>query len=37
LIEREIGWKPKKSVEQVFEDIYQWIKDNESKLELILK
>ena len=36
-IESEIGWKPKKSVENVFEDIYQWIKDNESKLELILK
>lgn len=37
LIEKEIGWKPKKSVEQVFIDIYGWIKDNEKQLETILK
>jgi CDP-paratose 2-epimerase len=37
LIEKEIGWKPKKSVEQVFTDIYHWIKDNEQQLETILK
>lgn len=36
-IENEIGWKPKKSVETIFQDIYQWIKDNEIKLETILK
>jgi CDP-paratose 2-epimerase len=36
-IENEIGWKPEKSVEKVFEDIYHWIKDNESQLESILK
>ena len=36
-IESEIGWKPKKSVETVFEDIYKWIGDNESQLEKILK
>ncbi len=37
LIEKEIGWKPKRSVEQVFEDIYHWIKNNEEQLESILK
>ena len=37
LIEKEIGWKPKKSVEQVFTDIYSWIKANEKQLETILK
>ena len=37
LIENQTGWKPKRSVEKVFEDIYDWIKENESKLELILK
>lgn len=36
-IEEEIGWKPKKSVETVFQDIYNWIKDNEKQLILILK
>jgi len=33
----EIGWKPKKSVETVFQDIYNWIKENEKQLESILK
>lgn len=37
LIEKEIGWKPKKSVEMVFQDIYLWIKENEKQLENILK
>jgi CDP-paratose 2-epimerase len=37
LIEKEIGWKPKKSVEQVFTDIYGWIRENEKELETILK
>jgi CDP-paratose 2-epimerase len=37
LIEKEIGWKPKRSVENVFKDIYLWIKDNEKQLESILK
>lgn len=36
-IESEIGWKPKKSVETIFQDIYLWIKDNEKQLESILK
>jgi CDP-paratose 2-epimerase len=36
-IESEIGWKPKKSVEMVFQDIYYWIKNNENQLESILK
>ena len=36
-IENEIGWKPKKSVETIFEDIYIWIKENEKQLESILK
>jgi CDP-paratose 2-epimerase len=37
LIEKEIGWKPKKSVEQVFTDIFHWIKHNEQQLETVLK
>lgn len=36
-IEQEIGWKPKKSVETIFQDIYDWIKANEKQLEPILK
>ena len=36
-IEDEIGWKPKKSVEDIFKDIYLWIKENEKSLENILK
>lgn len=36
-IENEIGWKPKKSVETIFQDIYDWIKENEAQLEIILK
>ena len=37
MIEREIGWRPKKSVEIIFQDIYNWIKENEKQLESILK
>lgn len=36
-IEAETGWKPKRSVETVFTDIYHWIKDNEEQLERILR
>lgn len=36
-IENEIGWKPKKSVETIFRDIFHWIKENEKQLESILK
>lgn len=36
-IEKEIGWKPKKSVETIFKDIFVWIKENEKNLESILK
>jgi CDP-paratose 2-epimerase len=36
-IETEIGWKPKKSVETIFKDIYLWIQENEKQLESILK
>ena len=37
LIEKEIGWKPTRNLEQVFTDIYIWIKNNEKQLESILK
>jgi len=37
LIEKEIGWKPTKNVEQIFTDIFHWIKENENHLEAILK
>lgn len=36
-IENQIGWKPKRSPEKVFEDIFYWIKENENQLEKILK
>ena len=36
-IENEIGWKPKKSIENVFQDIYNWINKNENQLVNILK
>jgi CDP-paratose 2-epimerase len=36
-IENEIGWKAKKSVETIFQDIYSWIKENEKQLESVLK
>ena len=36
-IETEIGWRPKRNVEKVFQDIYDWIKENEKQLESILK
>ena len=35
-IESETGWKPKKSVATVFQDIYHWIKENEEQLKNIL-
>lgn len=37
LIEKEIGWKPTKNAEQIFTDIFHWIKENETQLESILK
>lgn len=36
-IEQEIGWVPKKSVETIFQDIYNWIRENEEQLKPILK
>lgn len=36
-IENEIGWKPQKSVETIFKDIYFWIQKNEKQLESILR
>jgi CDP-paratose 2-epimerase len=36
-IESQIGWKPKKSVETIFQDIYYWIKNNENHLASILR
>jgi len=36
-IRRDIGWKPELTLENVFEDIYNWIKANENALSLILK
>jgi CDP-paratose 2-epimerase len=35
-IENEIGWKPQHSVENIFSDIYTWIKKNEVQLKPIL-
>lgn len=36
-IEKEIGWKPTKNIEQIFTDIFHWIKENENQLEAILR
>ncbi len=36
-IESETGWKPQHSVEDIFTDIFHWIKNNEKQLESILK
>ncbi|MCP9762733.1 NAD-dependent epimerase/dehydratase family protein [Lacihabitans soyangensis] len=36
-IEREIGWSPKKTANEIFADIHQWIVKNEKQLENILK
>lgn len=35
-IEQEIGWKPEKTVKDIFKDIYDWIKDNEAELKPLL-
>lgn len=35
-IEREIGWRPEIGVEQIFADIFDWIRANESTLGPIL-
>ena len=31
------GWQPQYTVEQILEDIYNWIKDNQHQLETVLK
>jgi CDP-paratose 2-epimerase len=36
-ISSHTGWKPKRNVKKVFEDIHEWIKANEQQLEPILK
>ncbi len=36
-IEKEIGWQPKRSVENIFFDIFTWINNNEAQLRPILK
>jgi CDP-paratose 2-epimerase len=36
-INEEIGWRPQKSVETLFRDIYTWIKENEEQLKPILR
>jgi CDP-paratose 2-epimerase len=36
-IETEIGWKPKHNVIDIFQDIFNWIHQNEKQLEGILK
>jgi CDP-paratose 2-epimerase len=35
-IESETGWSPERGIEKVLEDIFFWIKDNETKLRPIL-
>ncbi|HPS26934.1 MAG TPA: NAD-dependent epimerase/dehydratase family protein [Bacteroidales bacterium] len=35
-IKKEVGWNPKKSVETIFVDIFNWLNDNEGQLKRIL-
>jgi CDP-paratose 2-epimerase len=35
-INKQTGWKPKKTVNEVLKDIYKWINENQSILESIL-
>jgi CDP-paratose 2-epimerase len=35
-IEKEIGWKPKKNIETIFADIFNWINKNDEQLKNIL-
>jgi len=37
LIEQETNWSPKKDVETIFSDIFNWINQNEELLKPILK
>jgi CDP-paratose 2-epimerase len=32
-IEKETGWKPKRNVEDVFNDTFKWIMSNEKQLK----
>ena len=36
-IERATGWQPKKSLDMIFLDIFEWLKANELQLNTILK
>ena len=36
LIEKEISWRPEKTVKNIFEDIYGWLKANEQSLKPLL-
>ncbi|MDR1974128.1 MAG: NAD-dependent epimerase/dehydratase family protein [Bacteroidales bacterium] len=36
-VAKEIGWTPKRDVETILTDIYEWIKTDEKKLQSILK
>jgi len=36
-IEQETGWTPGKTVEAIFADIYNWLRENEEQLKPILK
>ena len=36
-IEQNTSWRPKKDVDKVFSDIFEWIRANESQLSTILK
>ncbi|MGL4630496.1 MAG: NAD-dependent epimerase/dehydratase family protein, partial [Leadbetterella sp.] len=37
LIKEHTGWSPKKTIRDVFQDIYTWIQANQNQLEKILK
>jgi len=34
-VNKDLGWKPKRDAKKILEDIYKWIKDNNSQLETL--
>lgn len=36
-IEKDTGWRPRKSIDTLFNDIFEWISAHEAELRIILK
>ena len=35
-VNKELGWQPKKSAKEILKDTFEWIKDNENKLQKLI-